>query len=308
MGIDVASDSSAKRIASALETMAMTVGRPVHDRVQPLDGETKIGPCVGGLVDVFGVPRYVSDNELAGYEGYGLTFSGWYAFVRINAPDGVRAAAGFDVHGAAAKPPETGAGYADMAVRFDAAPKAMPVVINWGAVQETIVFRAVDLAVRNLDSRVTYYVYDINDYATWEYGLTADTAFVDGTSYYTKTDDEYHIADVTAGEAIPADTYYVHTGVTFEGMPRNLSYAIDTIDCPVTFVLPEVNFDGYGAWLEVQSRFTKAVSVTMRVPEGIKMSATGTASISAGVNILTMQYFNSGRVWRLDNTKWADPS
>ena len=100
----------------------------------------------------------------------------------------------------------------------------------------------------------------------------------------------------------------MHTGVTFEGMPRNLSYAIDTIDCPVTFVLPEIDFDGYGAWIELQSHFTKAVSVTLRVPEGIKMSGTGTAAITAGVNVMTMQYFNAGRVWRLDNTKWADPS
>lgn len=291
---------------AAVQELRDNISKQHARRVTSLNSASIVS---GGVVDAVGIPEYVDDDELATYSAYGLTQTGWYTFARVEAPDGVKVGSGFAVSGAHVKNAATGNSYVDIAVRFGAAPLSQKVTIRWGTgTEETYVFRATDLAVRNLDSRVTYYVYDIGEYATWTYALTTDTEFVAETRYYTKNGDTYTQAEVTTGSAVPANTYYVHSGVTFSGMPRNLSYAMDMIDCPVTFVLPDISFDGYGAWIEIQSKFTKAVSVTLQVPEGIKMSGTGSASITAGVNILTMQYFNAGRVWRLDNTKWADPS
>ena len=41
----------------------------------------------------------------------------------------------------------------DVAVRFDVAAQAKAVTVNWGTHSETFVFKATDLAVRNLDYR-----------------------------------------------------------------------------------------------------------------------------------------------------------
>lgn len=282
------------------------IARRHAKRITPLNSASIV---TGGVVDVVGIPEYVGDDKLSGYGAYGLTETGWYTFTRVTAPDGVKVGSGFAVSGAHAKNTSDGNSYVDIAVRFGAAPESQEVTIRWETgIEETYVFRAVDLAVRNLDSRATYYVYDIAEFATYTWKLTTDAAFVAGTRYYTKDGDRYTLAEVETGAAVPAGTYYVHASVTFEGMPRNLSYMMDIIDCPVTMVMPVIEDDNYGAWIEIQARYTAAFSVTLRVPEGVKMSAKGTQTTAKGVNIMTVQYFGTDKMWRLDNTKWEEPT
>ena len=89
------------------------------------------------------------------------------------------------------------------------------VTINWGTYTETYIFKATDLAVRNLDYRTTYYVYDLAPYATWVYRRSADLVF-SGTKYYVMDNGEYVQAAVKARTPIPADTYYTHSYVMTE--------------------------------------------------------------------------------------------
>ena len=167
-------------------------------------------PLVSGMViEAVGVPEYVAD--VSQYSAYSLTDTGWYVFARVTPKAGtiissptVTGASGYVI----------GSGYVDVAVRFDVAAQSVPVTVNWGAYTDTFVFKATDLAIRNLDYRTTFYVYDISPYAIWTYALTTDPAFVSGSHYYTEQDSEYTEAvegtDWTAGDAVPA--YYTEDG------------------------------------------------------------------------------------------------
>lgn len=194
------------------------------------------------MIEAVGIPQYVSD--VSQYAAYGMTDTGWYLFVRVMGKTGVTVTDGAEVTGALAIL-TPGADHVDLAVRFEVAAVSQPVIINWGAASETIIFKATDLATRNLDYRTTFYVYDIAPYATWEYAFTADTTFQEGKkyftksgdvyspaeveaysyaltadetfqtgkTYYTKNGDVYTAATVTAGEAVTADTYYERSAV-----------------------------------------------------------------------------------------------
>lgn len=174
-------------------------------RVTSLD-ETALASMA--VIEAIGDPVYVED--VTAYEAYGITKKGWYVFARIAVKPGVTMAdtvvsgsAGFIV----------GDGYVDVAVQFEVAAFSQMIIVNWNAdVNETFVFKATDLAVNNLDYRVTFYVYDIEDpdhnCATWEYALTTDTTFSADKYYYTKNEnDVYTLAEVTAGETVPT-VYY----------------------------------------------------------------------------------------------------
>lgn len=195
------------------------------------------------IIDVIGIPTYVSD--VAEYDDYGLTETGWYTFTRIKAKNGEKVTAGTTVTGAAGSIRTIGEDHVDVAVRFEVAAQSKRVTVNWGATSDTFVFRATDLAVRNLDYRTTFYIYDIAKYVTWEYVFTADTAFAEGKRYFVKSgnafiqadvetkayvltedatfqsgktyyilvDEEYTAAEVTAGDAVTANTYYEQTTV-----------------------------------------------------------------------------------------------
>lgn len=203
-------DETGKAIAAMLCGIAGALdGNTVkwnRSKVTSLDGTPLI--CCGAVIEAVGIPKYVSDPSE--YADYGIEENGWYIFARVTAQDGVVFTADTSINGAAGHIAAYGMGYVDLAVRFGVTADAVRVVINWGPYSDEMLFTARDLAVRNLDYRTTFYIYDIAPYATWEYALTTDETFVADKAYYTEADGVYTLAEVTAGEAVPA--YYVQTG------------------------------------------------------------------------------------------------
>lgn len=265
--------------------------------------------AAGTMIEAVGNPVYVADP--AEHADYGITETGWYVFARIAAPEGVAVSSGTMVEGSAGY--KTGSNYIDVAVRFEVAAYSQLVVITWNAeLAENFVFKATDLAVRNLDYRVTFYVYDIDEFATWEYALTTDTTFADGKYYYTKDEnDVYTLAEVTVGDEIPADTYYNHSKVTFEGMARNITYRCTTpIDCPVVFNLPEIEDETHGCWFEIRFEHTGSFSSTLVVPEGVKVATEHTQAETKGLNMVDLHYtsINGLKLWRFMNTHSSIPA
>ena len=259
----------------------------------------------GQIVDSVGIPVYV--DNVSDYSSYGITNTGWYAFVRITAKSGVTVSAQTTVTGADGYIATTGADHVDVAVRFGVAAQSKTVTIAWDSNNiEVFVFRATDLAVRNLDYRSTFYIYDIADFAAWTWALTADATFQDGVNYYTESGGEYTLATVTVGDTVPANTYYVHSKLTFSGMIRNVTYRFNEIvDCPIEIVLPTVPNDGYGAWFEIQMRYSKAVSITLLPTDNtVVIGNSTTQSQSAGINVVDLQYtdVNDIKMWTLLNT------
>lgn len=167
----------------------------------------------GSVIEAVGVPAYVGD--VTQYAAYGISETGWYIFARVLTKSGEAIEAGVTVEGADGSIITAGEDHVDIAVRFEVASMSKAVTINWGTYTETYIFKATDLAVRNLDYRTTYYVYDLAPYATWVYRRSADFTF-SGTKYYVLENSEYVQAAVKARTPIPADTYYTHSYVTTE--------------------------------------------------------------------------------------------
>lgn len=213
------------------------------DRVSSLD-ETALARW--SQVDAVGIPAYVEDvAELAAYGIEDPQATGWYIFSRIAAPAGMQVTDQTEVIGAAGQIVEPGADHVDVAVRFEVSAQSVPVTVNWGGAADTVVFRATDLAIRNLDYRVTFYVYDADPFAVWEYAPstdavfdaakhyflpdgnggyaeaqvsavryipTADATFAAGKTYYVSDGEGgYTAAEVTEGEAVPENTYFEQT-------------------------------------------------------------------------------------------------
>ena len=162
----------------------------------------------GSVIEAVGVPAYVGD--VTQYAAYG-----WYIFARVLTKAGEAIEAGVTVEGADGSIITAGEDHVDIAVRFEVASMSKPVTINWGTYTETYIFKATDLAVRNLDYRVTFYVYDADQFATWEFARTENKTFV-GTQYFTEESGVYTQAAVKALEDIPEDTYYTHAYVLTE--------------------------------------------------------------------------------------------
>lgn len=167
----------------------------------------------GSVIEAVGIPTYVSD--VTQYAAYGITETGWYIFARVLTKAGEAIEAGVTVDGADGSIITAGEDHIDIAVRFEVASMSRPVTINWGTYTETYIFKATDLAVRNLDYRVTFYVYDADQFATWEFARTENQTFV-GTQYFTEENGVYTQAAVKALEDIPEDTYYTHAYVLTE--------------------------------------------------------------------------------------------
>ena len=320
-------------------------GRDAELRADRVTSLTETPLSGGAIVEAVGVPIYVSD--VSQYAAYGITEAGWYTVARIAAPAGLTVSAATTITGAAGYIAAIGGAHVDVAVRFGVTAMSQAVTVSWdGQRTETFVFRATDLAVRNLDYRTTFYIYDIAPFATWSYALTSDATFAadknyytlsngvyslasvtaseavpayytladetytqatgvfeDGVTYYTKSGDVYSEATVTVGEAIPA--YYNHSKLHFEGMTRNVTYKLDAIvDCPIEIALPEVVDDGYGAWFEIQLRYSGSFSCTLLPPEGVQIGTVSTQSQTAGINVIDLQYTGVGGVamWSLLNT------
>ena len=121
------------------------------------------------IYEAVGIPAYV--ENVAEYSAYGLTENGWYVFARIAAKTGTLVTAQTVVTGAAGYITTVGSDHVDVAVRFEVASLSQEVTVNWGEQTETFVFRATDLAVRNLDYRTTFYVYDVSPFVTWTYEI-----------------------------------------------------------------------------------------------------------------------------------------
>ena len=170
--------------------------------------DTKL--AAGNIIEAVGTAEYYED--LSAFETYGITESGWYVFARIKAPGKAKVTAETTVEGAAGYVATVGEDHIDVAVRFEVAAMSQLVVVNWGETTETFAFKDTDLAIRNLDYRVTFYVYDADPFVTWHYKRSADPVFV-GTKYYTEDNGVYTQAAVKAHEHVPADTYYTHAYV-----------------------------------------------------------------------------------------------
>lgn len=290
-----------------LEELGLSQGSGAGNRVTALNGEL----IAQNVVEVVGAPAYVSEDDLGDYSDYGIEEAGWYVFARVSASGDNAVGDDFEITGAAGyKTPETGDDHIDVAVKFAVASVSKVVTINWGDATEKFIFRATDLAIRNLDYRVTYYLYDFSAYATFTFAAATGN-FASGKNYFVKDGDEYVPADpddITVGSAIPANTYYVHSGVRFEGFVRNVSYSLaETVDCPVTIVLPDIIDDKYGAWFEVQTTFDAAHSITLIAPTGVTISKDMTITPKAGVNVINAQYHAGSAMWRVNCTTWDAP-
>lgn len=312
--------------------------------------------AIGSIVEAVGIPEYVGETDLERYSAYTLTETGWYVFARITAKAGTIVSAGYSVVGAAGYIAQAGSDHMDLAVRFEVAAQGQKVTINWGTYTEAFIFRATDLAVRNLDYRTTFYIYDIAPFARWEwkltedanfkanqnyytkdgdvytlaevqtvqYNLTADATFQADKKYYTREGDVYTEATVTVGEAVtantyyeasdvpvPADTYYVHAKLIFEGMARNVTYQFNEIvDCPQEYILPEIPDDGHGAWYEIRLRHSGSFSSTLTVPEGVVVATQHTQAETKGFNMVDLHYqaIDGVKIWRFLNTHSTIPT
>ena len=354
-------------------------------------------PLVCGAVEAAGIPQYVAD--VSEYAAYGITDAGWYVFARISAPEDAPVSAATTVTGAAGAIITDGADHVDVAVRFEVAALSQAVTVTWAeGVADTFIFKATDLAIRNLDYRTTFYVYDAEPFATWQYDFTADatfqagkayytqvrvrggddgyelaevtagdpvpaywmdgyvlttdTTFQDGTIYYTESEGQYTPATVTTGDPVPAGTYYVvgkvratgafsgvdtyytkngdtyteatvtpgegipayynHTKITFSGMARNITYRFnETIDCPMEFVLPQIEDETYGCWFELRLKLNGTYSMTLTPEdEDVKIATEHTQSEQAGFNTIDLHYsvIDGVKLWRFLNTRSTIPA
>lgn len=286
-------DQALKRSVEAVEAQG---------RVESLD-ET---PLILSAVNAVGIPAYITEDTLSQYSDFGIVETGWYVFARVHARSGVAVTAQTAVTGCAGSRIIAGKKYVDIAVQFGVSAMAQTITVSWGEYEETLVFRADDLAHRNHDFMLTFALYDAAPYAVWDYALTTDATFTAGKNYYTKDEnDVYTLATVTAGDAVPADTYYQHSKLRFSGMVKNVTYKLDTVvDCPIEFVLPEIPDDGHGAWYEVQMRYDGSYSCTLLPPAGVKIGTAQTQAQSAGMNTIDLQYTSAGdvKMWTLLNT------
>ena len=177
-------------------------------------------------IEAIGNPVYVSDASH--HVEYGITEPGWYVFAKVDAPLGLPVGVDFSVVGAAGYVATPGADHVDIAVRFEVAAMSKVVVVNWdGRHSETFVFKATDVAIRNLDYRVTFYVYDISDYVTWEYKVNTDeTVQGDGKAYFNLVGGEYVRADLTVGD--PITLYYVQSPTVAYKLTTDTVFQPDT--------------------------------------------------------------------------------
>lgn len=337
-------------MAASLETIA--AGTSVKNRIQSLTGTELAG---GNIIEAVGIPAYVDD--VAPYAAYGLTQTGWYIFVRIMAPAGLSVTDETSVEGAAGVIAPIGEGFIDVAVLFGVAALSQKVTVNWGTQTDTFVFKASDLAVRNLDYRTTFYVYDAARFVTWTFGENTDNAFVANKQYFLLSGSEYVPAEVTAGDpaiyyeavegsdpvtyAKTADTsfqagktyyttsdgttytaatvtegdpilaYYMHTKVTIEGLARNITYRLDDIvDCPMEFILPEIEDETHGCWFEIRCQHAGEYSMTLVPPSAdVKIATEHTQKETAGINMIDLHYtfINGVKLWRFMNTHSSIP-
>ena len=294
--------------ANAVRAVASALyGEHAEHRVIPLN-DTVLAQ--GIVVETVGIPVYVSDISL--YSDFGITETGWYVFARVYSRDGAPVIESTTITGDAGHIMVVGNAYIDVAVHFGVTAEAQKVTIDWGSYEDEIVFTAPDLAIRNLDYRTTFYVYDAAPFVTWAYALTTDTTFAADKKYYTKNGDEYTLAEVETGEAVTADTYYNHSKITIDGLKRNITYRLDEIiDCPMEFILPEIEDDTHGCWFEIRLQHAGSYSMTLVPPStDVKIATEHTQAETAGINMIDLHYtsINGLKIWRFMNTHSSIPT
>jgi len=308
------------------------------------------------IIEAVGIPIYL--NDFTDYSAYGLSEAGWYVFGRVNARPGDAVTAETTVEGAAGYISEVGETHIDLAIRFGVTAASQRVTISWGNSIDTYVFKATDLAIRNLDYRTTFYIYDAAPYVTWTYALETSATFESGIHYYTKNGDVYSQADVpqgnagadanvpayyilvdetytqatgvfesgvtyytkvnndyaeaevTVGDPIPA--YYKHSKVTISGLARNITYRLnDLIDCPMEFILPNIEDETHGCWFEIRCRHAGEYSMTLVPPSSdVKVATEHTQKETAGINVIDLHYtsIDGVKLWRFLNTHSSIPT
>lgn len=154
-----------------------------------------------------------------------------------------------------------------VAVRFDEQGTPVSCSVQWnGETVERFYFRCTDLAIRNLDYKTTYYVYDLAPYASDSDGKVRFEGMTNNVTYQYK----------------------------------------ERLSKPVEIVLPDVeDEDGHGVWMELQLFFTGAYSCTLIPPEGVVIKKAPTPTIAKGYNVLDLMYYNIDGVkcWRVQNTQ-----
>lgn len=290
--------------------------------IVPYDNEDFVITAIGNVniagnnvIEIIGEIPWLDAEGVAEHSEYGITEPGYYVFLKIDGTglDGAVVGSETTVIGADGYVATVGNTYVDVALRFKVSAISKKVTVNWSSgVATEYVFAARDQAIENLDYRTTFYVYPGDKYATWTYKLTTDTTFSADKWYYTKSGDVYTKAEVTAGETIPADTYYDHGSLTISGMTRNVTYALHTpVDCPVTFILPEVNDTDHGCWFEIWCLFTGTFSMTLVPPSSdVKVATEHTQQEQKGINMINLHYADVAgtKVWRFLNTRSTVPA
>ena len=136
-----------------------------------------------------------------------------------------------------------------------------------------------------------------------------DEEFNANETYYTLIDGEYIEAYAVPGARIPVNL--VHDKVVIEGLVRNVTYRLNEIvDCPMEFILPEIEDDTHGAWFEIRCRHAGAYSMTLVPPEGVKIATEHTQKETAGVNMINLHYtdVDGVKIWRFMNTHSGIPA
>ena len=119
----------------------------------------------------------------------------------------------------------------------------------------------------------------------------------------------YEEAYLVPGARIPENLD--HEKVVIEGLVRNVTYRLDEIvDCPMEFILPEIEDDTHGAWFEIRCRHAGAYSMTLVPPEGVKIATEHTQKETAGVNMINLHYtdVDGVKIWRFMNTHSGIPA
>ena len=280
-------------------------------RIQSLDGTV----ITGEAIEAVGNPVYV--DEVAGYSAYGITETGWYIFIRVTAKAEYEVTTETTITGADGYIATAGATHVDIAVRFGTAATSKRVTIRWAdGYEDVAVIKATDLAVRNLDYMVTFYVYDADPFITYEWTpaenyTTGNGTFAAEKLYYTKDGDTYTRAEVTAGDTIPPGVYYTRKKAVISGLTRNVTYRLnEVVDFPIEFILPEIEDETHGAWFEIRFRHNGPFSITLTPPSGVKVATEHTQPVTGGINMVNLHYtvVDGLKIWRFMNTHSTIPS
>lgn len=209
--------TEAKTDAETARQGAETALRKIEQKGRRVRSMDTTPLLMDNVIEAIGAPVYV--NDPSAYTEYGLTETGWYLFAEIGPEAGI-------LTGEIAVTGADGSVLSEngvrVAVRFNVAAESRTVTVQWNEdVTETFVFRATDLAIRNLDYRVTFYLYDAAPFVTWEYQRSMDATFQNGKAYYISDGEGgYEKANVSIYRYLPTEdatfhgskTYYISDG------------------------------------------------------------------------------------------------